>query len=336
MSANFDAILEKLTAAPGGPDTGSESASIEKLIKLEEMRQAAQDRRDAREREERREERAEAARSDQMKLILGLASSLLPSLLSKGTDPALLAVITGIINKNASGEESKTLLQMNQQQTAAILDMQLKGMTTIMQAKDEMYKKTLDDVINREDGEGGNNAGGVAGIMKEVRLGLTAVGGMLGGARAPEPPQPLALNPPASVNPGQPAQPAQQQRAHPVTIVMRQLQAIQEGKVNKPLVARAAMVTVALQDEGLIEALLADDEDEIYAYCLPHVRGDAGLVQWLQAPGVAEWLKKYLEEQLIPQVDMAVNGLEDDGENSAGDAPVETAQQTQHAHEPQG
>jgi len=61
------------------------------------------------------------------------------------------------------------------------------------------------------------------------------------------------------------------------------------------------------------------------------VRGDAGLVQWLQAPGVAEWLKKYLEEQLIPQVDMAVNGLEDDGENSAG----EPTPPTPHAHEAQ-
>ena len=321
--SNLDAILEKLTAPAGAADAGAaETSSIERLIKLEEMRQAAQDRRDAREREERREERTEAARSDQMKMILALATSILPSIMKRETDPALMAIITATIGKSGSGEEMRSILEMQRQQSAATMDLQLKSLLSVIATKDELNKKVLEDVMSRQD-EGGDGGGssGVAGIMKEVRLGLSAVGGMLGGSRPAEPQAPLSLNPPAPAAttdaPKQTSGPR-----HPVLVVLHQLKALQEGKVGKPLVARAAMVTVALNDEGLIDALLSDDGEDVYAYCLPHVKNDAVLIAWLQAPGVGEWLKNYLETQLVPQVDMAVNGFEDDGENADAPAPA--------------
>lgn len=323
--SNLDAILEKLTAPAGAADAGTaETASIERLIKLEEMRQAAQDRRDAREREEKREERAEAARGDQMKMILALATSILPTIMKRETDPALMAIISATINKSGSGEEMRSILEMQRQQSAATMDLQLKSLLSVIATKDELNKKVLEDVMSRQDGEAEGGSSGVAGIMKEVRLGLSAVGGMLGGGgRGAEPQPPLALNPPNGAQPTQPAapQPQQHQQRHPVLVVLHQLKSLQEGKVSKPLVARAAMVTVALNDEGLIDALLSDDGDDVYAYCLPHVQRDAVLVSWLQAPGVADWLKQYLETQLVPQVDMAVNGL-DEEDDRVDDMPA--------------
>ena len=265
--SNLDAILEKLTAPAGSADaTTSENASIERLIKLEEMRQAAQDRRDQREREERREERTEAARGDQMKMILALATSILPSIMKRETDPALMAIITATIGKSGSGEEMRSILEMQRQQSAATMDLQLKSLLSVIATKDELNKKVLEDVMSRQDGESEGASSGVAGIMKEVRLGLSAVGGMLGGGRPQEPQQPpLALNPPNGT--AQPAQPTQQHQTqrHPVLVVLHQLKSLQEGKVSKPLVARSAMVTVALNDDGLIDALLSDDGDEVYA-----------------------------------------------------------------------
>lgn len=323
-----DQILENLTAAPAGANPAD--AGIDKLIKLEELRRQERKEDAEREREQRREDREAARASDQMKMIIGLATTLLP-MMNRGTDPALIAALTN----RGSGEEMKSILEMQRQQAAAQQDMQLKSFMSIIAVKDELNKQVLSDVINRqEESDGGAGAGGVAGIMREVRLGLGAVGGILGG-RQPAPVEVPALSPPTpDSQPTQQAPQQQQQKArqHPVVIILKQLKAMQEGKVSKPLVARAAMVTVALNDEGLIDALLSDQEDDVFAYCLPHVRSESDLVAWLQGPGVTDWLGNYLKNQLIPQVDMAVNGFDetesgDDKSEADMKAPVQASGQ---------
>jgi hypothetical protein len=310
---DLDAVLERFKE--GGK---AEATDLDKLLAIKKLELDAAERRLAQEKEDRRTEREEARRAETMKMIIGLGSTLLPALLNKPTmDPALLAMLS---NRNGA-DEFKNMMEMQRQQAAQSMESLKTALLGIMSTKDEMHKRLLEDALERAEDGGGESSGGFAGTLRELRLSLGALGGagILAGAASAPAPAP-ALPAPSANGENPPPRPAPRAPAHPVVTVMRQLKLFQEGKVTKPALARAALVTVVLQDDELARLITAGDGNELFSYCAPHVGQHADLMQWIQIPGVAEWLELFIGDRLAPLVEEAMDdGEGDDGEDETVD-----------------
>jgi hypothetical protein len=312
----FDALLDNLKKSANG-----DGAAV--VLELEKLRQEREDKRAERAEQQRREERAEAKQAEMNKLLLGLAASLLPSLLNKGTDPALLALIG---SKGNNLDEVKAIIDLQRSAAVQQAEMMQRSFLEILKTKEEFHQQMLTKAIESAGEGGGEEVGGFAGTLREVRLALGALAP--NGLGAPTTPAPAIAAPasdasapneaPKGPNPP-PAQPAAAKRAAPCATVLHQLKALQEGAMKaKPAVMRAALVTVTLQDDKLVDALMSEDGEQLMAYCQPFVLEDAVLLEWIQKPGVAEWLTDYIERILVPLVEAALDeGDEDDGDETS-------------------
>lgn len=307
IDASVDDILAKF--AEGAQEGDS---SLDKVLALKRLDIEARERAEATAREDRRRDADEARRSDMMKMLIGLGTTILPALLNKGPDPLVATLLQATIAKSGSGaDEFRNMMEMQRQQSAAAMDSLKTALLGVMTVKDELHKQTIGELIDKLDNAGeGDSGGGVAGTLREIRLALGAVAGISGAspARADNPAiaapsESVAENPGAQGRPaGQPAPPARR----PVEVVLYQLMALQQGKVAKPKLARAAMGTVALQDEELTKLLLSEEPDamaRLMDYCQPAVVKDQALLQWITSDGVAEWVEAYVRDQLCPLID---------------------------------
>lgn len=275
-------------------------------------------------------DRADRAASRQMtiQMVTALAPLVLPMFLGKKeADPIMMTLLSGLLNKNNDGEQLKNFMQMMSAATNMSMEQMKTSMLGIMELKDQQTKKMLEDVGNRDDD---GPASGPAAIMREIRLGLGSISGLMAPAAEPAAAAPIALPAPgaAAANPAAPAA----KRAPPIVVVLHQLHAIQSGKIKETPAVWAALSTVALQDDALLQALddcSEDDLQPLFAYCLPHLKASPVLMGWVSADGVAAWVDKKVKAKLMPLIDAARDDGEDDGEdNGDTESPVAASADT--------
>ncbi len=313
MSEDLD--LDKILEAIKGPSGGAGGGGMDMATLM--VMQMQNDRAD----------RA-ASRQMMMQLVTAIAPLLLPMLMQKKeADPILMTVLSSVLGKQNDGAQLQQFMQMMSAATNMSMEQMKTSMLGIMELKDQQTKKMLEE-RGEDDGDGGSPA---AAIMREVRLGLGAVVGMLPSAQPQPQPAQVTMHPPAALPaPGSsPARPAGQ-RPPPVVVVLHQLQAIQSGKVKESPASWAALSTVALQDDALLTALddcTDEDLQPLFQYCLPHLQvkaadGSQPLLTWVQQDGVATWIDDRVRRKLLPLIDAARDDGEGDGE-AAPDAPVD-------------
>lgn len=314
--SNFDSLVDNLKKSAGS------GGAADVVLELEKLRQEREDKRAERAEQIRREERAEAKQAEFNKLLLGLATSLLPSLLNKGTDPAIIALMS---NKGGNLEEVKAIMDLQRSAAQQQAQMMQQSFLEILKTKEEFNQQMLAKAMENG-GDSGEEVGGFAGTLREVRLALGALApNGLGAPAATAPGLPAPTEAPTSGSAAPTPPPAPPARAAaPAATVLHQLKALQEGKMKaKPAIMRAALVTVTLQDEALVEALLSEDADRLLSYCAPFVQADAALMEWVQRDGVIPWLTDYIDRIMIPLVEAALDdGTEPDEEETDDSKPV--------------
>lgn len=266
--------LDSILSALSGPSNNA-GGSVDPMMQMM-MMQLQQDRAD----------RA-ASRQTMIQMVTALAPILVPVLFKKDADPVLMTLLQGMMSKNNDGEQFKAMLQMMQASSQMSMDQMKTTMLSILETKDSLHKKALEDALERaEDAE---PASGPAAILKELRLGLGGIAGLMASAPAqpalPQPAQPAKLAAPQSAapNPGQPLP--------PIAVILHRLQGIQTGAIKATPAVWAALATVACQDGALLQAVddcTDDDLQPLMAYCAPHIQNDPKLLAWITQPGIAE------------------------------------------------
>lgn len=311
MSDDFDSILEAIKgpAASGG--------SIDPTTLM--LMQMQQDRAD----------RA-ASRQMMLQMVTALAPLLLPMFMGKKeADPLLMTVLQSVLGKQSNTDQLKEFMQMMAAASNMSMEQMKQSMLSIMELKDTQTKKMLEDARSGGDDDSGALSGPAA-IMREIRLGLGSVVGMLPANQPAAPAAPQAALPapgaaqPAAQNPGQ--------RPPPIVVVLHQLQAIQTGKVKDNPATWTALSCVALQDQQLLSVLddcSDDDLQPLLAYCLPHIKASQALAQWISTAGVPEWIDTKVRKKLFPLIDAARDDEPDDSQDellqppTPGDEPEE-------------
>ncbi len=295
-----------------------DSSSIDKLIALKRLEM--EESRQTREASERERARAEerAGKSDLMKTLATIAAPIIAAMMNKpAIDPALVAILGG----RNSGEELKQFMEISREQARMQLDTTVASLTKIMEVKDAMNERIMEKAI--EAAESGENDNGIMGILSQV----AKIAGPILSAPAAQPAQAPALPGPQAGQPAAPQQAPRKPADAPALVVLRTLRKIhQEPMTPKQLrTAKASLVVVILQDDALVEALLADDENALVSYCTPIVLADKALAEWINLPAFgdkkssAEWLVDFVKDELVPRVDYEINGDSDDDADDAGD-----------------
>lgn len=309
-SADFDSILEKLSGTGGA---GAPAATDPMMQMM--MLQMQQDRADRR-----------ASRDTMLQMIGTLAPVLLPMLFKKEADPVMMTLLQGMMTKNNDNTQTQVMLDMMRNNASVGMEQLKAAMLSIIETKDTLHKKALDEALE----SGSAPESGPAAILRELRLGLGALAGsalLPTTASAPALPAPTT-SAPAGNNPAQ-------KPRHPVAVVLYQMRAVQTGEIKKEQqpAAIAAMVTVALQDEGLINVLGSGDIQQVVEYCMPHIKADAKLISWVSTDGVAVWVDHFVQRRFIPLVDAALDDGEGDDEteeDSGAEPETLTAEDAKH------
>lgn len=295
MSDDLDSIL----AALKGPSAGAPGAIDPMAMMMMQMQQDRADR--------------AASRQTMLQMVTVLGPILVPMLFKKEQDPVLMALLSGLMNKKDDGEQFKSMLQMMAAGNQMTMEQMKQGLFSVMEMKDQQTKKLLEEASERGDD---GPASGPAAIMREIRLGLGSVVSMLPQNQAAVPNASAPTTNLPAPTAGQPA-PAAVNRPPPIAVVLAQLQAIQTGKVKESPATWAALSTVALQDEALLQALddcNDDDLQPLFAYCLPHLKASAPLMAWVSVEGVAAWIDDRVKRKLLPLIDAARDDGEEGGE----------------------
>lgn len=317
---DFDEMLNKL----GGKESGDSMTNNIIMIMMQQNQQAAQ-----------------AAKEDARRSQEALMAMMMKMAEPKPMDPLTLTLLQSLLGKGGDASESfKQMMEMQRQQAMASQETLKTTLLGVMELKDAAQKDIMERAIESASEGGGGNESTTATILREIRLGLTAAAGsgLLGGApkEAPAEAQQAALPAPAPApahaSPAPAAQPQTEGRPAPALMLVRIMRELQQGTAKRPAISRSVIVTLALQDKQLSDAILARDMDQVTAVCVPHVRDDAEVVAWItgsDADGkpISEWIAEYVADYLEPSLRDAMDLPDpDDGEPEELNAKTVTPQ----------
>ncbi len=319
----FDILLEKLLGGEntkGGLDTAT----------LLQMRMDEQRRRD--EKDQRREDKEN--RRFMFGLIITAITPMLPVLaekmFGKKDDESLTllkSLLDKVMNKDSTTDSMKSMMEFVTNATTANMTSMVTQLQKVGEVKERIYEDAIEKLRNKDD-DTGKKGGGlvdnplVAGIQAATEF-AKATGLKLGKNTTPgeslvdtEPPrmpdQPAITtgNPPA-VPPVNTLTP-EERSAKAVAMLVRTLHDLHTKWETLPSIRRAkirtGLVSVILDHEGLTKAILEGSQEDIVAIAQPVVIGDAKLMEWIGKEGTIAWVQDYVDKQLSPILDEAING----------------------------
>ena len=290
--SELDSFLEKL----GGGGGNNDSMNPMLLMLMQQMRDDRAERR--------------AADDRRQSMLLGLAPVLAPliaGLFNKQPDPLMLEVVRGAISGKDQSAQMTAMQEAQRAASAAALEQTRAMFTSVMEMKDDLNAKMMEKALESQTDAGAE--GGPAAIMREVRLGLSALASMRQTAPVSADVPALAGPAASATTPAQPAGDAADKtapRRSVVAVVLHTMKQLQENAIPRPALAHASVIAVALNDEELTRLLVDGDEAAVIDYCLPTVSADPELMGWVNRRGVGAWISAYVNKRLAVGVADAV------------------------------
>ena len=308
------------------------------------------------------------ASTKKMETLLGLATAAVPvisKLLEPRTDPTLSTVLAKVLGDDKKDTDPVTIMLLKNmldgkerqsgitEQLQAFQAMQKVGsemlsdqMRSVMQTSNEMQtmliKRIMENMDNKDDDD--DKPGMLGQIMDAVKGASEVVGTLTQGQPQGAPAQQPWPQMPQQDQQQQTPQQQQQSPQHPalpapavpaaptgIPAVGAALKALQMGvPANNEEALGLVSFAIDNMPDNLRAAVVAGSEQQVLAICGDTFMATPDLSSWIMQPGVLDWLRAFVQNDLRQYV-LSIPGLQEDGSilqpPSDGDDQVDDQEQ---------